>query len=159
MQYLLHSSIPSAFLEYLGAANFSYFPLTKYSGHFTRGKVRVSINHLKVRVAHYSENPGNNGGESGLIDRVHEFSDIHNLDFIGWVMLLELTGAVRLHELVASVSRKELSTLIWSLCKRLEWPGPSPEIPTLERQDFALDVGPGPGGPLMTPGGFWGGRE
>jgi hypothetical protein len=128
MQHLLHPDIPADFLDYLAEAGYRFNKTSRFIGEFTRGDITVLISHLKVVVGHYDRR------RPDPITRVHEFTDIDKLDFIGWAMLLDLTGAIPLKELFNSVSRKEMSYFLQNLAQRVSWPG-SGYCPTLELQE------------------------
>lgn len=126
MQHLLHPSIPADFISYLVQAGFKHEKdPNRYCGSFRREKVLVYFNHLKVRVVTW--------GSAGSIDRIHDFTEIHKLDFFQWVLLLEVTAAMPLKEFIGRVSSKELARTVSQLASRIEWPAPGAELeaPTL----------------------------
>jgi hypothetical protein len=138
MQHLLHSSIPPDFLQYLLTFGYRLNKVSRFLGEFDTQGIQVSINHLKVTVLHYTGATKVSKDTTALsVTRVHEFTDIDRLDFIGWAMLMDLTGAVPLKEFINAVSRKELASLVSLVAHRIGCPGPglAPDIaPTMARQ-------------------------
>lgn len=133
MKSLLHPSIPDDFLQYLLTFGYKLAKTSRWAGTFDRENTQVIVNHLKIVVLHYDRMPF---GGNPIIVRDHEFTGIDKLDFIGWAMLMDLTGAVPIKELITAVSRKELCSLFSVICQRINFPVPGPEIeaPTLARQ-------------------------
>lgn len=115
MQTNLHPDINPLFIEYLLSADYSYEKTGIYSGKFTRENVDIIFSHCFIEVQHFDENPAFPGQ---YVIRAHSFSGIDKLDFLGWVMLLDLTGAVSLRELICSVSKPEISSLLYQLFRR-----------------------------------------
>lgn len=137
MQYLLHSSINPDFLSYLIQAGYRFNKISRWVGEFTREQICVRITHLEVIVIH-QDTVASWPGLPPMVKRIHKFTDIDKLDFIGWSQLMDLTGAVSFKEVLCQISRKELSSLVATIARRLNWPGPGPdlnEIPTLSRHE------------------------
>lgn len=135
MQHLLHPSIPVEFIDYLLAAGYKLDSHARFIGTFSRDTCTVTISHERIIVetgfppiADLVQVPGK---------KVCSFDGLQYLDFIGWVELMDLTGAVPIGETIGRVSRKEFSVLFKMLCQRIDAPAPGLEldIPTLSLND------------------------
>lgn len=92
MRYL-HPSISPEFSEYLIKSGFDYTSKDRFNAQFDKGNVRITISFLKVDVLHFSK-PAAETVYPAELRRHHSFTDVHKLDFIGWVLLLHITGAL-----------------------------------------------------------------
>lgn len=112
MQPNLHPAINPLFIEYLLLAEYDYEKTGIYSGVFTRWTVEIIFSHCIIEVRHFDISPEE---PRRYIKKDHTFSGIDKMDFLGWVMLLNLTGAVSLRELLSSVSKLEINSFLYQL--------------------------------------------
>lgn len=113
----LNSSIPSDFFEYLEAAGYSYRETTRFHGIFTRGNVDILVSHLSIEVRHGAGADRLKHYVGEIDGPVFSFAGVDKLDFLGWVMLLDMTRAVLLSELFKAVGRDIVSELLYSAYK------------------------------------------
>jgi hypothetical protein len=92
----LHPSINRDAIDYLIAAGYSHKPgPTPQSAIFSRGIFTVTIARTKIFITE----------EAPFIpeSRAFSFEGLQYLDFFGWAILLQITGAVKLREMIPAL--------------------------------------------------------
>lgn len=121
------SLLPETFSDYLTTAGYQFHPVNRFCGYFTRGRIRVSISHNKIEVAHLERAFASDAEPVG-VRKFFSVTGFDQLDLIGWAELLDMTGALPLKEVLSQISRKEVTSLLSELARRINWPGPGPRL-------------------------------